>query len=124
MTNEMPAYKFFDPQALAEIADNEEDIMLEIINEFISSSILYVNDIEGALSAADFKTTNFVAHKLKGALKFLGATLLADIAQEIEYMASQNVAYNNISILLDDLKKNIAIVVKEVIDYRDNNLSI
>jgi len=124
MTNQAPEYQFFNPQVLKDITDNDEEIMLEIINEFISSSASYISDLENALAAADLKKVNFVAHKLKGALKFLGASQLADTAQEIEYKATQDASPNNINIFLDDLKKNIVIVSKEVIDYRNNNLSI
>ena len=124
MTNQAQEYQFFNPQVLKDITDNDEEIILEIINEFISSSASYISDLENALAAADLKKVNFVAHKLKGALKFLGASQLADTAQEIEYKATQDASPNNINILLDDLKKNIAIVSKEVIDYRNNNLSI
>jgi len=122
MTNQAPEYQFFNPQVLKDITDNDEEIMLEIINEFISSSASYISDLENALAAADLKKVNFVAHKLKGALKFLGATQQADIAQEIENVAIHNAeASAHIRAMLNSLKINL--VTEEAIDYRDHYLN-
>jgi len=122
MTNQAPEYQFFNPQVLKDITDNDDEIMLEIINEFISSSASYISDLENALAAADLKKVNFVAHKLKSALKFMGAAQQADIAQEIENVAIHNAeASVHIRTMLNSLKINL--VTEEAIDYRDHHLN-
>lgn len=122
MTNGLPEYKFFDPKVLQDIVGNDEEIILEILNEFISSGGSYISDFEKALATADLKEINFLAHKLKGSLRYLGATQLANIAQEIEYMAAHNTGtLNDISALLNELK--IDVLIEEVAYYRSNYLA-
>lgn len=126
MINELPLYKFFNPEILQEILDNDKDIMLEVINEFISLSPSYMHEVES--SRGDVKQMNFAAHKLKGALKFVGAVQLASIAQEIESIShnaenTHDAEISKIDKLLNNLTEGVSVLIAEAADYRNKYLS-
>lgn len=70
--------------------DNLPDLLIEVIDLFISSSALQVMSISNFIKSADFINASKAAHNLKSGAQTLGALAFGEICQKIENFNVEN----------------------------------
>jgi two-component system, sensor histidine kinase and response regulator len=76
--------EIFDFSALRARVEDDLDLLTEMIDLYLSSSPLLLNEIELAVAARDGDKTRRAAHTLKGLLKNMCATACAEAAFQLE----------------------------------------
>ncbi|WP_207427277.1 Hpt domain-containing protein [Pedobacter sp. SYSU D00535] len=76
-----------DLSYLSEIAGGSAEFMIEMIDIFIEQTPLYMEQMEEAVKASDWKGVGDVAHKIKPTLAFMGLESAKEQMAEIERKA-------------------------------------
>jgi HPt (histidine-containing phosphotransfer) domain-containing protein len=89
-SDEHPAadVEIFDPATLRERLQNDEELMLTVIQMFLSECPARVSAVTGAAASGDSSALRSAAHALKGAAGTLSARALADASHEAETLAT------------------------------------
>jgi HPt (histidine-containing phosphotransfer) domain-containing protein len=74
----------FDLSALRARVEDDLELLAEMIDLYLSSSPLLLQEIESAVAARDRERINRTAHTLKGLLKNMCATTCAEAALQLE----------------------------------------
>jgi two-component system sensor histidine kinase/response regulator len=72
-----------DHSMLAEIAQGDDQVRSELVCLFLDQSRAEVEQLAGAVAAADGETMQTVAHRLKGSSAVIGAQRLAEISNQL-----------------------------------------
>jgi HPt (histidine-containing phosphotransfer) domain-containing protein len=86
LTPDLPVFevdKFFSQVA------NDKELLVEIIDLFLSEQEHQVVDMRDAMAAGDFKTLSRVAHTIKGSLSSLHAMVARSHASDLEMSANK-----------------------------------
>lgn len=78
-----------DMEEALEIMDGDEELLKEIFDDFINDYPEVIAKIKETIEVGDADNLNSFAHKLKGMLKNVAATRVADIAFELETMGKE-----------------------------------
>lgn len=76
-------YKIVNLELLYEIAE-EDEFIIEILSSYVATAPHNVELLITALKDNNVADIKFAAHKLKGSFRFIGATKLGDIMEQIE----------------------------------------
>lgn len=77
----------FEPDKFQAQVAYDRELLVEIIDLFLSERRTQVTEMRAALAAADFTRLSRVAHTIKGSLASLHAALARSHAQELEFAA-------------------------------------
>ena len=77
-------YQYINLELIYDMADGEDEFVVEIINDYFSSTANSLDHLQKAIHSEDQSNILFFAHKLKGTLKFIGADAIAEIMARIE----------------------------------------
>ncbi len=117
MKMEWPNYKHFSPIVIQDIAADDTELMAEVIKEFIKCIPIYLGELDAAIREQDFSQIKFVAHKLKGSSRFIGAEALASLLQQMEISADQPTEVHNIPGYLAQVHLVIPPLLEEVNEF-------
>ena len=67
----------------------DEDLIIELVPEFLENDNQFIEHISEALTARDAKQLQMSAHTLKGAAATVGAVALSQKAKALELLAEQ-----------------------------------
>jgi HPt (histidine-containing phosphotransfer) domain-containing protein len=79
---------YIDLSTISEIADGDEEFMLEIIGNYLTTVSESSSELHEAILDRNENKIIFFAHKLKGSFAFVGVEKLHRLASEIEANAS------------------------------------
>lgn len=102
-----------DPTIFEELKQmSGEDFINELIDAFLDDAPIMLAQMREALAANDVETFRRNAHSLKSNANTFGATELALLAKELEFMAKEN----NLDIgdRLEVLKRSFTVVAEEL----------
>jgi len=85
-----------------EIMDNDDELLRECFDDFLSEMPDYLIHIKEAIDNRNGVELEKSAHKLKGSLKYLAANFAAEMASELETSGNQN-DMDNVSELYENL---------------------
>lgn len=111
MTND-GNYKFINLEYINEIADGENEFIVEIITKYIETVGPTVKKMADAVNANDAENAAFYAHKLKGSFGFVGCEDLANSASHIEQNASGQL--QDTTQHLEKIQKEYLLTVQEL----------
>lgn len=114
MKMEWPDYKHFSPIVVQDIAADDTELMTEVVKEFIKCIPTYLEELDAAVREQHFTNVKFVAHKLKGTARFIGAEELAAFLQEMEAHSGESEQTNQLSELLAQIHGIIPPLMDEV----------
>ncbi len=104
-------FPVLDPGQLLNISSNDEEIIQEVIDEFMKDAPVYLKDLEKAAESGDNNQIYEKTHRLKGLVSNAGGKKLRKMVLEIENSAREGVFDNaNLSLLeteLENLKQAI-----------------
>jgi HPt (histidine-containing phosphotransfer) domain-containing protein len=106
--------KQVDIQYIYGIAGGEEEFVIEIINNFLNSSDARLEKLLSDLQNDRFEDLHFDAHKLKGTFRFIGASRLGNIMEDIEKKAANGIAIEDVGNLTSEVRQVHAAVVAEL----------
>jgi len=86
--------------------DFDREIMLDILDTFLNDCPMRMKEIEKSIQEKDFKSVEFNAHKLKGAISVFTITAPFELAQDIVDKAREN-DNNGIEDIYKKLEVNI-----------------
>ena len=67
-----------------------DDFIGELVHTFLEEAPLMLDEIQTAVAAGEAESFRRAAHSLKSNANTFGATTLAELAKELEYMAREN----------------------------------
>ena len=70
--------------ALEEIADGDDEFMVELLNQFLGDSEVLVDALARALTAGDGEGLERAAHTLKSSCANVGAMILSEMCETIQ----------------------------------------
>ncbi len=77
----------FDWQQLYQLADEDTEFEVELLTIFLQDAENSLDKLERAIAAQDVRSTEVVAHSLRGASANVGAIALAATAAQLEQIA-------------------------------------
>lgn len=81
--------KPLDLSYLKEMSGDSSDFMIEMLDAFLKQTPIYMDDLEKAVEARDWKLTSECAHKMKPTFYYVGREDVRDHMQEIERNARE-----------------------------------
>ena len=100
------------------LADNNDDIIRQMIELFIGQIPEFFNEMDTALSEKNAERMHRVAHKAKSSLSIMGMVSASEQLQELELLAKKKKKTETYSKYVENFKTNIneaLIELKEVL---------
>jgi len=111
--------QIFDPEKFkAQVADDRE-LLIEIIDLFLSEQLIQIAEMEGALANEDYEHLYAIAHTIKGSLGSLHAAVGRLRAEELESAAKER-NHQQCLHLLSILKRDLETLEPALLHLRDN----
>lgn len=113
MTQEFGDYHHFDLEFIRDIADQDDEMMSEIVRSFLLNNPKNIVELEKAVQDNNRTGVNFAVHKLYGAFSLLGAYKASALVKHIETIEDLTTVSDSIrelkeiSVLLDEELKDL-----------------
>ena len=103
-----------DLSYLREMSGDSTDFMIEMLETFQKQTPIYMDDLEKAVNARDWKTTSECAHKMKPTFFYVGRVDVRDHMQEIETNARELKDVETIPVAFDQAKAFVSILNQQL----------
>lgn len=110
----MTNYKHISVEAINEMADGENEFIVEILNNCLETMGPNIDILSEGAKTNDTQTVLFQAHKLKGSFRFIGATEIASILETIEHEAAAGTLPANVTDMSLKVKEMYAEIEREI----------
>src|SRR6186713_3458449 len=84
------SYTYINLEYLYQIADGENDFVIEMITDYVNQIPSQFGDLQTTLTSGDLKQTGFIAHKMKSSFQFMGVQQLVEASSMIEQLSAEN----------------------------------
>lgn len=101
--NTISGAKVFDKPALLDRLMNDEDLLLDILKEFLSNTPGLIAKLKESMEAGDKDEARRFAHTLKGSASNVSANILMEVAREAE-MAAREGSLGNMVVILERIE--------------------
>ena len=98
-----------DAEQLAELKEVLEDEFSVLIDTYLTDAKFRLQLIENGINSQDYEAVRLAAHSLKGASANLGALVLAELCEKLEYDCKAG-QYANCKVFNQQIDKELAIV--------------
>ncbi len=103
-----------DLSYLREMSGDSADFMIEMLDTFQKQTPIYMDDLEKAIDAKDWKATSNCAHKIKPTFFYIGRVDVRDHMQEIESNARELKDIENIPSAFNVAKEFVFILNQQL----------
>ena len=107
-----------DLSYLREMSGDSIDFMIEMLDVFQKQTPIYMDDLEKAIVAKDWKSTSECAHKMKPTFFYVGRVDVRDHMQEIETNARELKDIENIPNSFNEVKEFVSILYQQLADAK------
>ena len=107
-----------DLSYLREMSGDSADFMIEMVEAFQKQTPIYMEDLEKAIEAKDWKATSEFAHKMKPTFFYVGRVDVRDHMQEIERNARELKDIDSIPNAFNKAKAFVAILYMQLEDAK------
>ena len=107
-----------DLSYLREMSGDSIDFMIEMLDVFQKQTPIYLDDLEKAIVAKDWKSTSECAHKMKPTFFYIGRVDVRDHMQEIETNARELKDIEHIPNSFNEVKEFVSILQQQLIDAK------
>jgi HPt (histidine-containing phosphotransfer) domain-containing protein len=118
MMSDSVDYKYIDPKILRALAEGDNNFIKEMINIFLEDVPLSFQKMTDDLENSNLQSVARQAHKLKPSTGMMGAEIATSLATVIEEVANTNDPNNELSKMLETLKKSLSNCYEDLIVYR------
>ncbi|MES2701261.1 MAG: Hpt domain-containing protein [Bacteroidota bacterium] len=109
-------YEHINLEYINEMADGDNEFLVQIIANYLSSIPDTRDKLVAAADTADYKQCIFYAHKLKGTFQFIGCFQLAGMFEEIEELSHGAHGIDRVRQLVAEIVKISAAITTELGD--------
>lgn len=113
----------FDPEKFKEQVANDRDLLIEIIDLFLSEQLVQIAEMHEALANRKYDHLYLVAHTIKGSLASLHAEAGRLRAEELESAAKEQ-NHQRCLHLLSVLKRDLQTLEPMLLHLRDNSRAV
>ena len=107
-----------DLSYLREMSGDSIDFMIEMLDVFQKQTPIYIDDLEKAIDARNWKATSECAHKMKPTFFYVGRVDVRDHMQEIETNARELKDIENIPNSFNEVKEFVSILYQQLADAK------
>lgn len=107
-----------DLSYLREMSGDSADFMIEMLDVFQKQTPIYIDDLEKAIDARNWKATSECAHKMKPTFFYVGRVDVRDHMQEIEINARELKDIENIPNSFNEVKEFVSILYQQLADAK------
>lgn len=105
--------QFMNADSALENAGNDQDLVRDLAEVFVSSSVELLDDLQSAFNNQDHECLARTAHTLKSPLGFFGAEATLELARNVETQADAG-TQDGLAELVDRLLHDVQQVRQEV----------
>ena len=99
---------------LRDMSGDSAEFMIEMLDAFQTQTPIYMDDLEQAILAENWKATSECAHKMKPTFYYIGREDARDHMQEIERNARELKNVEEIPAAFEEAKKFVVILYKQL----------
>ena len=99
---------------LKEISGGDDSFIREMLDLFINTTAIEVNEFDHHLAVGDYMAIGQLAHKMKAPIQMIGASELFDKLREIEKIGKNGVSTDAIPDMINEVKVKIANLATEI----------
>ena len=118
MINLAKSKEDLDLSYLKEMSGDSAEFMIEMLDTLVEQIPLYIEDLQKAVDAEDWKAVSEFAHKVKPTFYYVGREDVRDYVQVIERNAKEGVDLAIIPSALAEIKAELAVVLAQVAKSR------
>lgn len=107
-----------DLSYLREMSGDSADFMIEMLDVFQKQTPIYIDDLEKAIDARNWKATSECAHKMKPTFFYVGRVDVRDHMQEIETNARELKDIESIPNSFNEVKEFVSILYQQLADAK------
>jgi len=107
-----------DLSYLKEMSGDSAEFMIEMLDTLVEQIPMYLDDLQNAVDAKDWKAASEFAHKVKPTFYYVGRDDLRDYMQLIERNAKEGINLEGIPASLAEVKAELNIVLGQVAKSR------
>jgi HPt (histidine-containing phosphotransfer) domain-containing protein len=99
---------------LNEISGGDSSFIKEMLDLFINTTAIEVNEFDQLLAAGNYEGIGQLAHKMKAPIQMIGASELFDKVKIIESSGKNGTNLENIPNLINDVKVKISDLTSDI----------
>jgi len=111
-------YKYVDPGHLNEMANGEDDFILQVIELFLAAMPDNTCMLTETVAGDNYPEIIFYTHKIRGSLNFIGAPQLIDILDKIDELCEAQTGLPEIRILATEVLAISTEIITELHDVK------
>lgn len=119
MINENKNKEPLDLSYLREMSGDSPEFMIEMLDAFQKQTPIYMDDLQNAINAENWKAASEYAHKMKPTFYYIGREDARDHMQEIERNARELKDIESIPTAFADIKNFIPILYQQLDDAKE-----
>ncbi len=108
----------FEPQKVLEFFEEDQDMIPDMIDLFLKTSLEYMGHIKGAIESQNAFDLQLHSHTLKGSAKVFYANRAIEISQALEDLG-KNKSFDTAQMLYDDLEKELPLLEQELKEFKE-----
>lgn len=114
MINPAKSKEDLDLSYLKEMSGDSAEFMIEMLDTLVEQIPVYLDDLQKAVDAKDWKATSEFAHKVKPTFYYVGREDIRDYVQVIERNAKEMANVEGIPLALAEIKEELNVMLKQV----------
>ncbi len=114
MINPAKSKEDLDLSYLKEMSGDSAEFMIEMLDTLVEQIPLYLEDLQRAVDAKDWKAASEFAHKVKPTFYYVGREDIRDYVQVIERNAKEGVEVDTIPSALTEIKQELDVILVQV----------
>lgn len=119
MINENKNKEPLDLSYLREMSGDSAEFMIEMLDAFQKQTPIYLDDLQNAIKAENWKATSEYAHKMKPTFYYIGREDARDHMQEIERNARELKDIEGIPNAFAEIKNFVPILYQQLEDAKE-----
>ena len=114
MINPAKSTADLDLSYLKEMSGDSAEFMIEMLDTLVEQIPVYLEDLQRAVDAKDWKAASEFAHKVKPTFYYVGREDIRDYVQVIEHNAKEKLNVAAIPGALAEIKQELNIILMQV----------
>lgn len=114
MINPAKSKEDLDLSYLREMSGDSAEFMIEMLDTLVEQIPVYLEDLQRAVDAKDWKAASEFAHKVKPTFYYVGREDIRDYMQVIERNAKEEVNVEVIPSALAEIKTELNVILQQV----------
>lgn len=114
MINPAKSKEDLDLSYLREMSGDSAEFMIEMLDTLVEQIPVYLEDLQRAVDAKEWKAASEFAHKVKPTFYYVGREDIRDYMQVIERNAKEEVNVDDIPSALAEVKAELNVILQQV----------